>query len=456
VTRRPGEIDVDYAVFPLSYTPFSSVRNGLPGSKYSELVLDKKRKRFRYAGPALGSYDIDGQDPKAQWIPDRLAEAAFYQAVAYVVFLGIPVVFESSDAGQHPDVFARTFVRHSTGVYRAYPSFIQLIQTEQLTLLLNIANFSATRLHELVRKWRDEMLNFCPEREIEVRYFPVLLGPDFERCVSRLRFTRGSMAIAETAVPACVPKGFIDLGPDELLWPYKSVEFLAHARNVAHMPAFSGSWGLKIATLVDIGQVASTMAIASQITGALFCDGAPGSVKIQTFRDDQSWTMVSLKTRNKDSVMANALVFAVAFSISNVVVIPAALPVDALLRPLRLACERAADLLMSPGFRIMQAFKPKRILLVSPDATRDMEGTVAVGLINGVITEMGGFVEAQSRGSGQQEPENVIHTTQVHTVITTILDSPFGDSVDKNQLRNVLVGFAVANDYAEYLGLDTE
>jgi hypothetical protein len=57
------------------------------------------------------------------------------------MFLGIPIVFELSEAGQHPEVFVKTFVRHLVGVYRTYPS---LIRKEQLTFLLKVERWEGS------------------------------------------------------------------------------------------------------------------------------------------------------------------------------------------------------------------------------------------------------------------------------------------------------------------------
>jgi hypothetical protein len=98
-------------------------------------------------------------------------------------------------------------------------------------------------------------------------------------------------------------------------------------------------------TVVDVGQVRSTMAVSTRITGTLFVDGEPGSVKA-CFDD----TFVSaIKTRDPNDVMANALVFATALAFSDVIVLPMGGGIERIERALRLGIERMSDFMMDPG-----------------------------------------------------------------------------------------------------------
>jgi hypothetical protein len=121
---------------------------------------------------------------------------------------------------------------------------------------------------------------------------------------------------------------------------------------------------------------------------------------------------------------------------------------------MRIAVQRAHQLLLSPGFHMMAQFVPKRIILVSQDATRQMEEIVAVELLRNFLDEMGASVNQE--GPPDSDTLKVIVTAEPHEVIQAISRLPCRDSVARERLADFIVGFGVVNDYAEYLGLDSE
>jgi hypothetical protein len=416
-----------------------------------------------YRTPPLGRM-TDPQTEAARFTPFPLVESALYQAFAFCVLLRIPIVFESSDAGLSTSIFVSTLVRHLTGAFRRYPSLSDFMDPQtprQFDLLLRVDNFSSVGLQRLTAAYQAEMLKFSILREFRVLSFRAY-DDAFRREIDNWRGAVAPRArpvaptIARTVVDRCHPKPFPEIGPTAQEKLRGSFPLLLRAAEIAgevekiKLPD-------NLVAIADIGQHASTLALASSISDALFVDGLPGAVRFSA-PGKRKRMFVQLTTRDRDCVAANALVLATAMCIADLVVIPVAVPADGLIAPLRMAVQDFDRLMLVPGHLELQDWgRPKNVILVGRPGTRDLEGYAAESLIRTVLHPVITPTHRFTVRTSDDETPLVIYTLnidQVREIIHKVCGRTAEKTAQDRGVPRAIATFVVANEFAEYLGLD--
>jgi hypothetical protein len=398
----------------------------------------------RYVSP-----DICGWNGREWTKADDFLEGCLYHAVALAKYLGLSVIFRGSYPGDDApgiEPFTESVVRFSVGVYKRFPSLVDLLRPEQLDLLLGIP-FPAYRFHRVVESYRREMIRVCCRRELVVGiveesststdayYFP--------RCVST---SLGRNFVCESVIDGCSAHDFPDYR-DKLpcYGMMKRGSEVAMSHFVLRLTQITYD---STVVIVDVGQVISIAAIASQVSGALFYDGQPGSVKGVTmnFRSTagaqaRTTCFLTIKTRDAGSEMANALVWATALSVGNIIVIPVGLPIERLCRELKTGIRRFAQFRMGNPAARWDWASVKKFILVGSEDTRPLDEQVAIEMLTQTIRECISSSELSTNSPG------VFFCRQIGELTREVRENPYQGT---SHLREVLAAFAAINDFPDY------
>jgi hypothetical protein len=368
------------------------------------------------------------------------------RSVAFVQFYGIPVVFETRDPALNADAFVSDLVGLMTAAYRFFPGVVDMLRPEQLDFSVVIDNFSRVGLHLLQMRLLAVMPRYTNRREFKVR---LLSAADAAMRFGYSRFVPACKPFPYCClpvVPGFDPKGYPDIPIIAML--ERAREVVDRSEILTHMKLTTTNG---VVTVVDIGQVPSTMALMSQLSGIFFYDGQPGSIMGAYLSDNVPSHFMSIKTRDPGSILANALVFATALAISNSIVIPVGMPIEYIVRVIRTAVHRAGDLLRSPGMVLTKLYSGGdwKIILYANEGSREMEAQAAVEMLGVAMAEL----------FAQSSRPQVEYAMDLRTLIEMIKgpgreckwDS--GWKAAAELVLQVVAAFAVVNDFADILEL---
>jgi hypothetical protein len=205
----------------------------------------------------------------------------------------------------------------------------------------------------------------------------------------------------------------------------------------------------RIITVIDVGQVQSTMLVSSALSGTLFLDGRPGSVKAFVHGNDLCTT---IKTRDANSDFANALVFACAFAFSGIIVLPIGGPIDSIARQMSIAFERASELLMHPYDIVLDLLNNtnsdfKLLILYGQEELQPDAQDYAANVIKGIF------------GRWKTDPwDCVVYAKGITDVIRWVEECPRNTKSGKKKsqfvnFRKAVGIFGGINDYADYFNM---
>jgi hypothetical protein len=216
-------------------------------------------------------------DPKAapevklvQVTFSAMPEFPLIKEIAMYKVRGVPVIFEARDRCLE-DNFVEHLASWMTACYREWPSLVDMIYPEQLDFLLIVSDLSFTRFSELQTLLMSEMRRYTTRSQFQIHQ----LSSATDDLVQQYRFTKWELDSSKGDPADGAASWFWYADPiirDTTPHPVPAMPYIVPMLQRAlaiSQHAFQKQWirSQQVISMIDIGQVPSTMALRSAISG---------------------------------------------------------------------------------------------------------------------------------------------------------------------------------------------